>query len=195
MIKLFPIRQTFIFFLLAVAPLFSKAQLADKLVGQRRDVVQVYLSPYRIIDYKKERVVHNIEAGIHQTVLYEGDTCTKFYWAVTPDKIDKFKAMLSDAGYSANATGFAKDSLELLVKPLNSGKATLFIASISENLKGERYLSGAPVVRKQVAHLEELPLLQQAILAEERDTTAKPPKDPSRHWVGGKYGNASILGW
>lgn len=196
MTKLFSFRQTLIFFLLFAGAFSSKAQLVDGVLGQKREVVQVMLRSFRLIDYKKEREVHGVEAGIHQTVLFENDTCQRFYWAVTPDKIDKFKSMLLDGGYqSVSGNSFVKDSLELLAKPLKSGKATLFIAALSKELKGERDASGRRVQKKKIASLEAMPLLQRAILAEERDTTPKLPKDPSDHWVGGKYGKTSILGW
>ena len=195
MLKLFSFRQTLVFVLLLAATC-SKAQLVDGVLGQKRTVVQVLLKPYRIIDYKKEREVHNIDNGIHQTVLFENDTCRRFYWAVTPDKIDKFKSMLLDGGYKADGTsGFVKDSLELVAKPLESGKATLFIAALSKELKGDRNAAGVIIKKKRVANLEAMPLLQQAILAEELDSTPKPKKDPSDHWVGGKYGKKSVLGW
>lgn len=195
MLKLFSFRQTLVFVLLLAAT-SSQAQLVDGVLGQKRNLVQVLLRPYRIIDYKKERVVHNIDTGIHQTVLFENDTCRRFYWAVTPDKIDKFKSMLLDGGYKADGkSGFVKDSLELVAKPLESGKATLFIAALSKELKGDRNTAGVVIKKKRVANLEAMPLLQQAILAEELDTTPKPKKDPSDHWVGGKYGKKSVLGW
>ncbi|MFT6027049.1 MAG: hypothetical protein ACI8P5_001308, partial [Bacteroidia bacterium] len=196
MSQLFSFRQTLVFILILVGGYTTNAQIVDGLLGQRRTLVQVMLRPYRIIDYKKERVVHNIESGIHQTVLFENDTCKRFYWAVTPEKMDKFKSMLLDGGYrSEKSIGFVKDSLELIMKPLNSGKATLFVAALSKELKGNRTLSGKIIKKKRAASLEAMPLLQQAILAQERDTTPKPKKDPSDHWVGGKYGKTNILGW
>ena len=196
MSQLFSFRQTLVFILILVGVGASNAQIVDGLLGQRRQLVQVMLRPYRIIDYKKERVVHNVESGIHQTVLFENDTCKRFYWAVTPEKMDKFKSMLLDGGYrSEKSIGFVKDSIELIMKPLSSGKATLFVAALSKELKGNRTLSGKVIKKKRVASLEAMPLLQQAILAEERDTTPKPKKDPSDHWVGGKYGKTNILGW
>ncbi|MBI1288747.1 MAG: hypothetical protein GC178_14360 [Flavobacteriales bacterium] len=197
--KLFLFRQMALATLMLLAWLPSNAQLVDGILGQRRDMVQVLLRPYRIIDYQKDREVHNVEVGIHQTALFEDDTCRKFYWAVTPERIDYFKGMLAGKGYRQNEAGqFVLDSLELTLKELPSGKATLFIASISENLKGKRDASGALVKekKKEMSTMEEMPRLQQAILAEERDTTKhKEPKDPERHWVGGKYGNTTILGW
>jgi hypothetical protein len=196
MVKLFSFRQSLIFFLLFAGSFSSKAQLVDGVLGQKREVVQVMLRPFRLIDYKKEREVHGIEAGIHQTILFENDTCQRFYWTVTPDKNDKFKSMLLDGGYRfASDNSFVKDSLELLHKPLKYGKATLFIAALSKELKGDRYASGRRVQKKRIANLEAMPLLQRAILAEERDTTPKLPKDPSDHWVGGKYGKTTLLGW
>lgn len=196
MTKLFSFRQTLIFLLLFAGSFSSKAQLVDGVLGQKREVVQVLLRQFRLIDYKKEREVHGVEPGIHQTVLFENDTCQRFYWAVTPDKIDKFKSMLLDGGYrSAAGNGFVKDSLELLRKPLKSGKATLFIAALSKELKGDRDASGRRLQKKIIANLEVMPLLQRAILAEERDTTPKLTKDPTDHWVGGKYGKTTILGW
>lgn len=196
MFKLFSFRQTLVFILLLATFCSSKAQLVDGVLGQKRAIAQVLLRPYRIVDYKKERVVHNIEKGIHQTVLFENDTCRRFYWAVSPNKIDKFKSMLLDGGYSSDSKhGFVKDSLELVIKPLESGKATLFVAALSKELKGDRAPSGKVIKKKRIANLEAMPLLQQAILAEELDTTPRPKKDPSDHWVGGKYGKKSVLGW
>jgi hypothetical protein len=174
----------------------SNAQVVDGLLGQRREVTQVLLRPLRIVDYKKERTVFSVEEGIHQTVFYENDSCNRFYWAVTPDKMEYFMDLLSRSGYGKLKDGMMlKDSLELLVKSLESGKATLFIASISKQLEGQRDASGKRVVKPAVANLEALPLLQQAILAEDLDTTPKPPKDPQRHWVGTKRGETTILGW
>ncbi len=197
MFRLFRIRQTLIFLLLIGSSTLGHAQLVDELLGQPRNKVSVLLRPYRIIDYKKERVVHNVQKGIHQTVLFENDTCKRFYWAVTPDNSDKFKSMLLDAGYSiAKNIGFVKDSLQLMEKPLKSGKATLYIAALSKELKGNRDASGAPVVdRETVVNIEAMPLMHQAILAEENDTTPKPLKDPTDNWVGGKYGKVEVLGW
>lgn len=196
MIKLFSFRPTLLFLFLFLSAFTSKAQLIDAILGQPRDAVQVLLRPLRLIDYKKERVVHNVEIGIHQTVLFENDTCQRFYWAVVPNKMDKFKSMLLDGGYrSVPNKGFVKDSLELVQKPLESGKATLFIAALSKELNGDRDASGRKVQKKKMANLEAMPLLQRAILAEEQDTTPKPPRDPSDHWVGGKYGKTNILGW
>ncbi|MCF8277596.1 MAG: hypothetical protein K9J17_12755 [Flavobacteriales bacterium] len=196
-IKLFPFRQTFIFSVIMLMAFGANAQLVDGIIGQRRDLVHVYLRPYRIIDYKMERMVVNVDKGIHQTALFENDTCTRFYWAVTPESIQNFKVMLLESGYSINSSGdgFVKDSLELTIKPLDSGKATLYIASISSGLKGKREVSGKPAKVKKVVEVQAMPLLQQAILEAEKDTTAKPPKDPKRHWIGGKYGSANLLGY
>lgn len=204
MLKLFLFRQTFILVLLTTASLCGNAQIVDQLLGQKRTTVQTLLKPYRIINYKKERVVHNIESGIHQTALFENDTCVKFYWAVTPEASSRFRQLLTENGYKATTSdGFVKDSLLLDARPLNSGKATLYIASLSAELKGERDASGVTVVKKkpvsQNSEVQTMPLLQQAILEEERraaqDTTPKPKKDPKRHWVGTQSGNTSILGW
>ncbi|MCF8460418.1 MAG: hypothetical protein K9G46_06820 [Flavobacteriales bacterium] len=180
--------------------LFSSvnAQLVDGVLGQKRTVVQVLLRPFRIIDYKKERVVRFIEEGIHQTVLYENDTCVNFYWAVDSAAIPSFKTQLANAGYTATADGFVKDSLALSIKPLASGKSTLFIAAITGGLVGDRDASGNLVVvrTKRMVENEPMPLLQQAILAEEKNKFAeKKPKDPKRHWVGEKEGSMKVLGW
>jgi hypothetical protein len=193
---LFSFRQTLLIIIMMIGWMDSSAQIVDGVLGQRRDVVQVLLRPFRIIDYQKDRVVHNVEPGIHQTVLFENDTCTKFYWAVTPEKMDAFETQLFEKAYfKTESTKYVKDSLELLVRPLSSGKATLFIASISKNLKGKRDASGTIVKEKTIVNVEPMPLLQQAILAEERDTVAKPKKDPKRHWIGGTYSETNILGW
>lgn len=197
--KLFLFRQMAVVVFLTLVWLPSNAQLVDGILGQRRDLVQVLLRPYRIIDYQKDREVHNIESGIHQTVLFEQDTCRKFYWAVTPARMDYFKGMLAGKGYRQSETGkFVLDSLELTLRELPSGKATLFVAGISEDLAGKREASGVlkKEKKKELSTIEGMPRLQQAILAEERDSTNhKKPKDPRRHWVGGKYGNSTILGW
>ena len=173
----------------------ANAQLVDGVLGQRRSLVQVLLKPYRIIDYKVDREVHNIETGIHQTVLFEEDTCRKFYWAVVPEKMLQFETLLVENGYEASATGYAKDSLMLAMKSLKSGKATLFIASISKELEGKRDASGQIVVVKPKVQTENLPLLQQAVLEEEQKPKEKRKKDPKRHWVGTEQGTTSILGW
>lgn len=196
--RLFPFRP--IILLLGLSFIFSpaNAQLIDGILGQKRTVVQVLLHPYRIMDYEKDRVVYNVEKGIHQTVLYINDTCKQFYWAVSKEQMPLFKAKLLDGGYSLKAENkFVKDSLELVVRPLNSGKATLFMASLSEKLKlsGNRDATGKVIKKKRVMNLEAMPLLQQAILTEENDTTPKKPKDPERHWVGERDAKATILGW
>jgi hypothetical protein len=186
--------------------LLGNAQIVDELIGQKRSRVQALLKPYRLVDYKVEREVHTIESGIHQTVLFENDSCIKFYWAVTPNSIDRFKSLLIDNGYTIEAnTGFAKDSLKLQTRTLESGKATLFIASLSKaELKGNRDAAGRVIVEKVKpmdgsGEVQTMPRLQQAILEEEKramlDTTPKPKKDPSRHWIGPTYGKTSILGW
>lgn len=196
--KLFPFRQMCV----TVAVMFywqqCTAQLVDGLIGQPRSVVQVLLKPYRIIDYQKERVVHNLEEGIHQTVMFTDDTCRKFYWAVAPEKMDYFSGMLVGKGYSQNEAGnYVLDSLELSQRELPSGKAILFIATLSEKLEGNRDATGAKVKPKNEVYVEPLPRLQQAILDEERKSSGKEkkPKDPKRHWVGSRYGSTSILGW
>lgn len=201
--KLFPFRPTLLILLLTACCAQANAQIVDRLLGQKRTTVQTLLKPYRIVDYKKERVVHNIESGIHQTALFENDTCVKFYWAVTPESMGRFKDLMLENGYKADGEGFVKDSVLVDARELNSGKATLFIAAISKELKGNRDATGAIVVEKKKgvdnSEVQTMPLLQQAILEEERkaalDTTPKPKKDPRRHWVGTKSGNTSILGW
>lgn len=201
--KLFTIRPMVLFALLISLPVLVNGQVVDELLGQRRTKVQALLKSFRILDYKKEREVHNIEPGIHQTVLFENDTCKRFYWAVTPDGIDRFKSLLLEAGYSKTDGGFSKDSLNLTSRELNSGKATLFIASISEELEGKRDLSGQviekkknPVVRPANIDQSYVPLMQQQIAEEQKiDTVPKQKKDPKRHWVGTRTGNTSVLGW
>ncbi|MCB0755394.1 MAG: hypothetical protein H6602_02550 [Flavobacteriales bacterium] len=205
--KLFAFRPTLVFSLLMLASTAVNAQIVDAIIGQKRSRVQALLRDYRLVDYKLEREVHTIENGIHQTVLFENDSCRKFYWAVTPTSMDRFKSLLIDNGYtSAENAGYAKDSLVLEVRALESGKATLFIASIAEGLKGERDAAGREVVKKPkpmdgTGQVQELPLLQQAILEEESkaklDTTPKPKKvkDPSKHWVGTPSGRTKVLGW
>lgn len=196
MLKLFHFRQTLLIVFLIGISIATSAQIVDGLIGQRRDVAQVLLRPFRIVDYKKERTVFSVEAGIHQTVFYENDSCKRFYWAVIPSQMDYFLAKLSEAGYKKLNDGMMqKDSLELTMKVLESGKATLFIASISKNLEGNRDASGRRILKRPVASLEALPLLQQAILAEDLDTTPKPPKNPQLHWVGSRRGETSLLGW
>ncbi len=183
--------------------------MVDELVGQRRSKVQVLLKPYRILDYKKEREVHSIQNGIHQTVLFENDTCRRFYWAVTPAGMDRFKELLNENGYVKNGDGFAKDSLLLAVRELNSGKATLFIASLSSDLTGKRDASGTPISKKRIKQKQQeakqadnsneqyIPLMQQIVAEEKLDTTPKPKrkKDPTKHWVGTPSGRTTILGW
>lgn len=199
--RLFLIRQTglFIVFLGLVFSSVANAQLVDELIGQKRIKVQALLKPYRLLDYKKEREVHSIEKGLSQTVLFENDTCVKFYWMVTPEELNNFQQLLGKNGYKADGAGFVKDSLELLVRELNSGKATLFIASISPKLTGKRDAAGRPVKDKVRSEVQTMPRLQQAILLEEeeakKDSVIKKPKDPTRHWVGGSVGNTKILGW
>ncbi len=174
------------------------AQLVDGILGQKRTIAQVLLRPYRIIDYGKERVVHQIDEGINQTVFFENDTCVKFYWAVDTELVDTFKSRLLNEGYVLHELGLRKDSLELSLKPLPSGKSTLFIASISATLAGDRDPSGRPVVVRttKVVENEPTPLLQQAIMDEEKNRPEqKKHKDPKRHWVGNQDGELRILGW
>ena len=180
----------------------ANAQLVDQILGQRRSKVHAMLRPYKIVDYKKERVVHNIRSGVHQTVMYENDTCNRFYWAVGKSELGWFKKQLTEGGYKPTTeAGFVKDSLVLTVRKLSSGKATMFVASLNKKmLVGKREASGKKAVDRNDPKLEPLPLLQQAILAEDeakkKDTVKiKNPKDPERHWVTDKYGKSTILGW
>lgn len=204
LMRLCAIRQTFLLFGLMLLSVTANAQLVDAILGQKRSRVSVLMRSHRIVDYKLERVVHAVGDGIHQTVFYENDTCNKFYWAVPNDAITDFEAKLIDAGYKpASPDGFVKDSLELMIKPLESGMTTLFIAVFSAEMKAKQAVVRKHKRQKQAQksnfpsqiELEAMPLLQQAILAEEADTTAKPLKDPERHWVGDREGKASILGW
>jgi len=207
LMKLFHIRQTFLFIGLMVLSAAANAQLVDAILGQKRSLVSVLMRPYRIVDYKLERVVHAVGDGIHQTVFYENDTCNKFYWAVPTDAIPEFTAKLTDAGYrSTSENSFVKDSLELVLKPLESGTATLFIAVLSTEMKEMQATVQKQKRKKQQkqkqntslpsqVELEAMPLLQQAIIAEEADTTLKPPKNPQRHWVGERDGKTKVLGW
>lgn len=160
------------------------------------------LKPYRILDYKKDREVHSIRKGMQQTVLFENDTCNRFFWAVVPAKQSEFEKMLGHSGYIQEEDGFKKDSLTLNVRALESGKAVLYIASINPVLKGERDAAGRKVVAKKRKKKREvsgesqnMPRLQQAILEAEQDTTPKPKRDPRDHWVGSSYGTTRILGW
>ena len=208
LMRLFNIRQTLLFFgLMALSSSPANAQLIDEILGQKRSLVSVLMRPHRIVDYKLERVVHAAGDGIHQTVFYENDTCNKFYWAVPTEAISEFTARLIDSGYkSTPEDGYVKDSLELIVRPLDSGTATLFIAVLSMEMKEMQAALQKQKRKKQQkqpsktgvpsqVELETMPLLQQAILAEEADTTAKPPKNPQKHWVGEREGKTSILGW
>ena len=206
--RLFTIRQTILFFGLTLYSVVANAQLVDYVLGQKRSTVSVLMRSHRIVDYKLERVVHEIGQGIHQTVFYANDTCNKFYWAVPTGVLPEFEQMLSESGYKTSADNrFLKDSLALVVRPLGSGSATLFIAVLSPEMKKGQ---AKQVVQKSSkksskkgrktsipsqVELEAMPLLQQAILAEEADSTAKPPKDPKRHWVGEREGKTNILGW
>jgi len=196
--KLFAFRLTVLFCWTMLLFSNANAQLVDGVLGQKRSVVQVLLRPFRIIDYKKERVVHYVAEGIHQTVLFENDTCIKFYWSVDSAAMDLFETSLFESGYASNLSGYSKDSIELSIKPLTSGRAKLFIASISGSLVGTRDASGKPVVVRgsRMVENEPMPLLQQAILAEEKNKFAeKKPKDPKRNWVGEKDGKVKVLGW
>lgn len=202
--RLFIIRQTFLLFGLMALSVAAKAQLVDAILGQKRSAVSVQMRPHRIVDYKLQRVVHDVGDGILQTVFYENDTCNKFYWAVPNSAIDRFTVQLHEAGYKAKGSnGFVKDSLEVVVEPIEAGNATLFIAVLSAEMREIQSSFRAHKRQKQrqktnkplTVELEPMPLLQQAILAEEADTTAKPPKDPEHHWVGEREGKTSILGW
>ena len=204
--KLFFIRQAALLTVLfLISFVNAEAQLVDQVIGQKRSKVQALLKPYRILDYKQEREVHNIEPGIHQTVLFENDTCKRFYWAVTPTGMPRFKVLLLDNGYQKTESGFAKDSLQLLARDLESGKATLFIASIQiEKKAAAKKTTASSSKRKKKlpsqSELQAMPLLQRAILEEETrqksDTIpVKNNRDPKQHWVGNSYGETHILGW
>lgn len=198
--KLCLIRQTAIFLVILLISTAAKAQLVDGLLGQKRALVQVLLRSYKLVDYQKEREVHIISKGVHQTALFENDTCVRFYWAVNTEHVPDFRNQLAINGYRPNEAGmFVKDSLELIVKPLDSGKATLFIAALSQKLQGKRDAAGRPVVpaKKVMASDNELPLLQQAILAEEADSlsSTKKVRYPEQNWVGTRSGTTTILGW
>lgn len=200
--KLFAIRPILVILLMVGAMNPANAQLVDKLIGQKRETAHALMRPYKIVDYKKERVVHSYATGIHQTLLYEKDTCTRFYWAVAEAQLDEFKSLLVESGFKPNEeAGFVKDSLVLLVRKLSSGKATMFVASIdTTKLTGKREVSGKLVVDHTAPNQEPLPLLQQAILAEDKakksDTVeVKKKKDPQRHWIGDEKVKTSILGW
>jgi len=197
--KLCLIRQTAIFLVVLLATSSAQAQLIDGLLGQKRALVQVLLRPYKLVDYQKEREVHIMSKGVHQTALFENDTCIRFYWAVNTDHLPDFRNQLAADGYRPNEEGmFVKDSLELIVKPLDSGKATLFIAALSTKLQGKRDASGKPIVSKKIVSSDnELPLLQQAILAEEADSlsSTKKVRYPEQNWVGTRSGTTTILGW
>lgn len=207
LMRLFNIRQTLLFFGLMALSTAANAQLVDEILGQKRSLVSVIMRQNRIVDYKLERVVHATGDGIHQTVFYENDTCNKFYWAVPTEAISDFTAKLTYAGYKpTDENGFVKDSLELVVRPLDSGTATLYIAVLSKGMKEMQALAQNQKRKKQQnqrqkssvpsqLELEAMPLLQQAILAQEADTTPKPPKNPQRHWVGKRDGKTSFLGW
>lgn len=204
LMRLFIIRQTFLLFGLMALSVAAKAQLVDAILGQKRSAVSVQMRPHRIVDYKLHRVVHSVGDDILQTVFYENDTCNKFYWAVPNSALASFTAQLVAAGYKPKGeNGFVKDSLEVVVEPIESGNATLFIAVLSAEMRKiqssfraqrrqkQRQRTNAPLP----VELEPMPLLQQAILAEEADTTAKPSKNPERHWVGEREGKTRILGW
>lgn len=204
--KLFFIRQVALTSVLLLAVFFTThAQLVDQVIGQKRSKVQALLKPYRILDYKQEREVHNIEPGIHQTVLFENDTCKRFYWAVTPTGMPRFKVLLLDNGYQKTESGFAKDSLQLLSRGLESGKATLFIASLRIERSATAANAKAHHTRTKrelpsQSELQAMPLLQQAILEEEArgssdSSSMKKKRTPKEQWVGGSVGQANLLGW
>ncbi|MFC2176228.1 hypothetical protein ACFLR1_04595 [Bacteroidota bacterium] len=180
----------------------ANAQLVDYLLGQKRETAHALMRDFKIVDYQKNRVVHSFDTGVHQTLFYENDTCIRFYWAVENNRLDWFKEQLLESGYKfIDAARFEKDSLTLVLRKLGSGKATMFLASIDKSkLTGERYASGKKVIDPKAVNLEPLPLLQQAILAEDNaikkdSTRTKKHKDPSKHWVGNEYGKLKILGW
>lgn len=204
--KLFLIRQIIAFLLLMMLSVGTKAQLVDEVLGQKRSQVSVLMRPHRIVDYKLERVVHAIGDGIHQTVFFENDTCHKFYWAVPTTVLPQFRQRLLAANYVfASDTHLTKDSLLLLQKPLETGNATLFIALLTPEMKQLQGQLRKPLARRErkgqqtkaatAVTLEPMPLLQQAILEQEADTTAKPRKDPERHWIGTSQGTTRLLGW
>lgn len=185
----------------------SNAQIVDGIIGQKRARAQALLKPYRILDYKKDREVHSIRSGIQQTLLFENDSCKRFFWAVVPEKQMEFEKMLAHSGYFKNDDdSFKKDSLLLNVRALESGKAVLYVASIDPALQGQRDAAGRKVVAKKKkqtqqkqstnnANVEDMPRLQQAILEAEQDTTPKPKRDPRDQWVGSSFGTTRILGW
>jgi len=193
---LFPFRPIILILGLNLPFFGANAQLVDGVLGRKRTVVQVLLRPYRIINYEKDRVVYALDDGVRQTVLYKNDTCMRFHWTVAERGRTAFEAQLLENGYRARASnGFEKDSLQLTTRQLDSGKATRYMAAISQDLSGNRAASGRKVREERTIGPEAIPLLQQTVQAEEADTTPKPPIDPERNWIGGRYGRTSILGW
>ena len=190
-----------------VAPLSVSAQLVDEIIGQKRSKVQAQLKQYRIIDYKQDREVHSVEPGIHQTLLFENDTCRRFYWTVVPSSLDRFDNLMIDNGYQRVEEGFTKDGIRVLARELESGSATLYIVSAEKKVSRDIRVASASLDKESrkkglptEAELQTLPLLQRTILEEaERDTAdaalPKRLKDPKKHWVGDSFGQTRILGW
>jgi hypothetical protein len=192
-------------FLIAVciswSVLSANAQLVDGIIGVKRTKVQQLLRPYHILDYQKDRVVYAFSKGVRQTVVYQNDTCKGFFWAVNPEQLGAFISTMQKSGYQMDADStFTKGGIWVLTERLDSGKATLFTAmqdkatAIAANNLLANDAAGRPDMKRKGPVYVELPLMQQEVLAEKRDTI-RVAKDPTRNWVGGTSTSVNILGW
>lgn len=190
---------TAISFLVLLSPLVSNAQLEDSIIGLKRAKVQQLLRPYRILDYQRDRVAYGISKSVRQTVVYEEDTCTSFFWAVETAKLSGFVSQLKSAGYAQQSDGaYVKEHIRVTERKLESGKAVLFAAvstvsprSLAIEARNRNADDKAFTGRRGDPIMMELPLMQQQVMV---DTVPK-IKDPTRNWVGGEHTTVKVLGW
>lgn len=186
----------------------AAAQPVDGIIGKKRSRVQQMLREYRILDYQKTRVEYALDKGTRQTVIFNNDTCAAFFWAVNIDRVPEFTSRLLEHGYTiAPDSSLVRNGIVVRPQRLESGKAVLFSASLDESIAvsdvaqfGSTQKNGGdkqvkddtPRVRGPI--VLPLPLMQQAALIEDADTTVK-VKDPTRNWVGGTDTEVRFLGY
>jgi len=193
--------------LLSASSLMTVAQPVDGIIGKKRSRVQQMLREYRILDYQKTRVEYALDKGLRQTVIFKNDTCTAFFWAVSTDRVQEFTTRLHEHGYTITPdSSLVRNGIVVRPQRLESGKAVLFSASLDESVAvsdaarsgtapdnsiNKKAKDDAPRVRGPI--VLPLPLMQQAAMIEDADTTVK-AKDPTRNWVGGADTEVRFLG-
>ena len=201
-------RSILLILFMSASPFVAAAQPVDGIIGKKRSRVQQMLREYRILDYQKTRVEYALDKGLRQTVIFKNDTCTAFFWAVNTDRVPDFMGRLQAYGYAlAPDSSLVRNGIVVRSQRLESGKAVLFSASLDESIAvsdvaqfGSTQKNGGdkqvkddtPRVRGPI--VLPLPLMQQAALIEDADTTVK-VKDPTRNWVGGADTEVMFLGY